>query len=243
MRPDLQGQSILALMTEGSQRNLLRAQAFIDYVNGRWNCWNRWRKRRFPLGFADWRTCVAGWRHSRPWGSHLTTSKLCWNFWAEMAIRMSCWMARYASTRLFGRHRPAFRMVHGRYSMVRSIWPGAEAEVGYHVAKAAAGTTATLYYQRLECDLDGVGYNLCVHTHTWPFLTDPNEQSAYPRCQSIALEARSRGAYTLLTRSARLSSGINAPVFIRTALANPEIVGGAALVAEPGGVRVVIGTR
>ena len=122
-------------------------------------------------------------------------------------------------------------------------WPGAEAEVGYHVAKAAAGTTATLYYQRLECDLDGVGYNLCVHTHTWPFLTDPNEQSAYPRCQSIALEARSRGAYTLLTRSARLSSGINAPVFIRTALANPEIVGGAALVAEPGGVRVVIGTR
>ena len=35
VRPDLQGQSILALMTEGSQRNLLRAQAFIDYVNGR----------------------------------------------------------------------------------------------------------------------------------------------------------------------------------------------------------------
>jgi len=34
-REDLEGQSLLDLMTEGSQRNLIRALAFVDYVNGR----------------------------------------------------------------------------------------------------------------------------------------------------------------------------------------------------------------
>lgn len=34
-RPELEGQSVLDLMTEGSQRNLIRALGFIDYVNGR----------------------------------------------------------------------------------------------------------------------------------------------------------------------------------------------------------------
>jgi hypothetical protein len=34
-RQDLDGQSVLDLMIEGSLRNLIRAQAFVDYVNGR----------------------------------------------------------------------------------------------------------------------------------------------------------------------------------------------------------------
>jgi hypothetical protein len=34
-RDDLGHQSLLDLMTEGSQRNLIRAQAFVDHVNGR----------------------------------------------------------------------------------------------------------------------------------------------------------------------------------------------------------------
>jgi DNA-binding protein HU-beta len=34
-REDLAGASLLDLMTEGSQRNLIRAQAFVDYANGR----------------------------------------------------------------------------------------------------------------------------------------------------------------------------------------------------------------
>jgi len=34
-RSDLGGQSVLDLMTEGSQRSLIRALAFVDYVNGR----------------------------------------------------------------------------------------------------------------------------------------------------------------------------------------------------------------
>ncbi|HVC61108.1 MAG TPA: hypothetical protein VND19_12205 [Acetobacteraceae bacterium] len=34
-RADFSGQSVLELLTEGSQRNLIRAQAFVDYANGR----------------------------------------------------------------------------------------------------------------------------------------------------------------------------------------------------------------
>ena len=34
-REDLGNRSVLDLMTEGSQRNLIRAQAFVDHVNGR----------------------------------------------------------------------------------------------------------------------------------------------------------------------------------------------------------------
>lgn len=34
-RADFNGQSVLEMMTEGSQRNLIRVQAFVDYVNGR----------------------------------------------------------------------------------------------------------------------------------------------------------------------------------------------------------------
>jgi hypothetical protein len=34
-RTEFEGQSVLDLMTEGSQRNLIRALAFVDYVNGR----------------------------------------------------------------------------------------------------------------------------------------------------------------------------------------------------------------
>lgn len=34
-RSDLAGQSVLDLMTEGSQRNLIRALDFVDYINGR----------------------------------------------------------------------------------------------------------------------------------------------------------------------------------------------------------------
>jgi hypothetical protein len=34
-RPDLENRSVLDLMTEGSQRNLIRAQAYVDHVNGR----------------------------------------------------------------------------------------------------------------------------------------------------------------------------------------------------------------
>lgn len=34
-RPDLDGGSVMDLMAEGSQRNLIRALAFVDHVNGR----------------------------------------------------------------------------------------------------------------------------------------------------------------------------------------------------------------
>jgi nucleoid DNA-binding protein len=34
-RPEFEGLSVLDLMTEGSQRNLIRALGFVDYVNGR----------------------------------------------------------------------------------------------------------------------------------------------------------------------------------------------------------------
>lgn len=34
-RQELDGQSVYDLMTEGSVRDLIRAQAFVDYANGR----------------------------------------------------------------------------------------------------------------------------------------------------------------------------------------------------------------
>jgi hypothetical protein len=118
-------------------------------------------------------------------------------------------------------------------------WETADAEVGYHVAKAAIGTTAALHYQRLECRLGGDGYNLCSHTSIWPFLTDPAEADAYPKCQALAGEARTNGAQALLTHSARRPVGVNAPVFNRAALSDPKIVGAAALIAEAGSIHVV----
>jgi hypothetical protein len=122
-------------------------------------------------------------------------------------------------------------------------WQTAEAEVGYHVAKAAAGTTAALHYQRLECRLEGVGYDLRAHAASWPFLTDPAESDAYPKCHALVREARANAAQALMTPSARRSAGVNAPVFSRVALSDPEIVGSAALIAGVGGVRTITQTR
>jgi hypothetical protein len=122
-------------------------------------------------------------------------------------------------------------------------WETAEAEVGYHVAKAAADTSATLHYQRLECQLGGDGYDLRPHATTWSFLTDPAESAAYPQCHSLAAEARTNTAQALLTHSARRPAGVNAPVFARTALSAPEIVGATALIAEAASIRVATRTR
>jgi hypothetical protein len=122
-------------------------------------------------------------------------------------------------------------------------WQTAETEVGYHVVKGAIGTSATLHYQRLECRLGGNGYDLCSHIVRWPFLTGLDETEAYPKCHALAGEARTLGAQALLTHSARHAAGVNAPVFSRIALSDPEIVGSAALIAEPGGLRVVTQTR
>jgi hypothetical protein len=120
-------------------------------------------------------------------------------------------------------------------------WQTAETEVSYHVAKAAAGTEATLHYQRLECQLAGDGYDLRPHAATWPFLSNPAE--AYPQCQALAGEARTSGAQALLTRSARYPAGVNAPVFSRVALTGAAIVGSAALISKAGSVSVVSRTR
>jgi hypothetical protein len=118
-------------------------------------------------------------------------------------------------------------------------WPTAETEVGYHVVKAAAGTNAILHYQRLECRLNGDGFDLRGHASAFPFLTDPDVRSAYPKCQGLAGEARVSGAHALLTHSARHSTGVNAPVFSRSALSDPAIVGSVALIADHASLRMV----
>jgi hypothetical protein len=117
-------------------------------------------------------------------------------------------------------------------------WNTAEAEVGYHVVKAATGTTGPLYYQRLECAMEGDGYDLRAHLAVWPFLADPRDSVAYPDCQSLALEARRNGAEGLLTGSARRAGGINVPVFSRRALSDPRIIGSAAIIPDMSGFRV-----
>jgi hypothetical protein len=117
-------------------------------------------------------------------------------------------------------------------------WDTAEAEVGYHVMRAAAGTTSPLYYQRLECAMDGDGYDLRAHVAIWPFLADQRESVAYPDCQSLALEARGNGAEGLVTISARRPAGINVPVFNRRALSDPRIVGSAAISTDVAGFHI-----
>lgn len=121
-------------------------------------------------------------------------------------------------------------------------WETAQAEVGYHVAKAADGVSGPLHYQRLECRVGGDGYDLRLHATVWPFLVEADEVASYPRCQSLASEARSKGAQALLTHSARRPQGVNAPVFSRNALSDPRIVGSAALNPGPNGVRTVLFT-
>jgi len=117
-------------------------------------------------------------------------------------------------------------------------WETAEAEVGYHVLKAAEGSAHALFYQRMECTLDGVGYDFRPQASVWPFLTNTVEVEAYPACQALAREARASGADGLLTRSARRPEGANAPVFNRAALSDPKIVGSAAILPDASGWRV-----
>lgn len=117
-------------------------------------------------------------------------------------------------------------------------WETAEAEVGYHVLKAVERSVHTLFYHRMECILDGVGYDLRPQATVWPFLTNPVEAEAYPACQALAREARAAGADGFLARSARRAEGANAPVFNRTALSGPAIVGSAAIIPDGSGWRV-----
>ena len=112
-------------------------------------------------------------------------------------------------------------------------WDTAAAEIGYHVRKAAEGSSVPLFYQRLCCTMVGIGFDLCPHLTRFPFLTAPSETDAYPRCQRLAREAMEDGADALLTPSARVA-GVNVPVFRRSALSEPRIVGSAAIALGTG---------
>jgi hypothetical protein len=84
--------------------------------------------------------------------------------------------------------------------------------------------------------LKGTGYNLRPKSADWTFLIQ--DHRAYPQCQSLAREAISIGAETFVTPSARHSTGVNTPVFARSALTAAEIVGSAVIVAEGSSFRV-----
>ncbi|MCC7046364.1 MAG: RES family NAD+ phosphorylase [Alphaproteobacteria bacterium] len=114
-------------------------------------------------------------------------------------------------------------------------WPTAEAEIGYHVIKAAEGVpdATPTYFQCLECAVAGPNYDIREHAATWKFLTDPSE-SSYPKCQELAAEARRNKSSALQTFSARRPDGVNVPVFDRAALSDPKITG-SAVVKSVGG--------
>jgi hypothetical protein len=54
----------------------------------------------------------------------------------------------------------------------------------------------------------------------------------------LTREARGQNADGLLTLSARVAGGINAPIFRRHVLSDPRIIGAAAITADPGSYRV-----
>jgi hypothetical protein len=109
----------------------------------------------------------------------------------------------------------------------------AENEVVHWYAGAALGEGRRVaYYNRLRCRFRGGAFDLRPMLGQWMFLIADGDE-AYARCQVLANEAVDRGAHGLLTPSARRRGGTNVPVFRRSALADPSIMGVVALSRDP----------
>jgi hypothetical protein len=106
-------------------------------------------------------------------------------------------------------------------------WVTAGAERGWYVQEDAGGALSfgPVHLHRLECRLVTEGYDLRPMALAWSFLTDPDRNRAYPDCQALAAEAAENGAGALFTFSARLSGGVNTPVFRDDALLSPKLLG------------------
>ncbi len=116
----------------------------------------------------------------------------------------------------------------------------AKAETFHWYAKAAlaSGSAArTVYYERFHCRFQGTAWDLRLQASEWSFLADPDE-SAYPHCQHVAAEAVAAELDGLLTPSARNTNGTNAPVFSRTALSEPQVLGYTAFSSDPDSGRI-----
>ena len=77
----------------------------------------------------------------------------------------------------------------------------------------------TAYYQRFSCTFEGTEKDLRLKLSDWPDLV---HKSDYTFCNRLGAEAVEIGLDGLVTPSARKKAGVNAPVFKRQAISNPE---------------------
>jgi hypothetical protein len=112
----------------------------------------------------------------------------------------------------------------------------AKAEVGYWAGRellSEASEPRHFHYRIMRCQIDGHGFDIRSKLEEWPFLVGDEDQ--YPQCQSVAREAIDVGGDALICPSARRLGGTTVPVFVRSVISAPEIVGAVVLRVEPSG--------
>jgi hypothetical protein len=116
----------------------------------------------------------------------------------------------------------------------------AEAERGHWCRKEVQSTPPVswrFHYRRLQCRLNGSGYDVRPKSIDWPFLTGDN---TYLPCQALAKEVKGVGASAMLCPSARRETGTTLPIFVREMLSEAEVLGVVILQIEPSGEITVI---
>jgi hypothetical protein len=133
---------------------------------------------------------------------------------------------------------PEGRFSDGSYPVFYTAleWETAEAEIAHYIPRRfGENLSGSVFYDRLECRLDAMSYDLRPARDHFPFLIE----EPWPPCQALAREARSREAGALLTQSARRLEGSNVPVFDRRTLSAPKLVGGVAFKCVDGVVTTI----
>ena len=130
--------------------------------------------------------------------------------------------------------RPRTRFSDGSYPVFySSLDPeSAEAELEYRFPKfiGQPENHRTAYYQRFSCTFEGTEKDLRPKLPDWPDLV---HKSDYTFCNRLGAEAVEPGLDGLVTPSARKKAGVNAPVFKRQAISNPEERGEFAVTLDP----------
>ena len=143
---------------------------------------------------------------------------------------------------------PSYRQVPPRFS--DGTWrvfytalevETAEAERGYWCLgeiQSDPPAQRHFHYRELRCRLQGEAFDIKAKLVDWPFLV--GDQSAYPQCQNVARSGIEADADALIAPSARKDGGTTIPVFKRTALSSPEILGAVVFQVQPDGTYTTI---